>query len=420
MSAQDSGHDDLSPVEPIVQQATRAPVANVDGELVRLRVQLSEQKEDAAAERRRMREDAAAERQRMQDTVDQLQEQMAALARDANIVRNNAEIAARDRSRNRFSTVHTPFAPTRPVPLSTPFVRARATSPSSPLPKELLRTSKMPTFSGIRKKDQISLRDWLFALLTYLEAAGLHPETDVAKCIAAASLSFAPDVARWYRTEYLPSIKPNPVTWDFFVQSITDKYEPVPVGFTARTALKSIRQNGTIQEYNDAFSEVVSMISDMAEADKVDKYIEGLKQGLRLKVAGTLTRTLLESMTVAVQLEAAWANVPRDNRAATPFTRYHNRHVATPASTTRSSEATQSSPSPHLGRMSVADEYDDDDEKKQVPSHSLAAMQPARSFPPKLTDAMRAELQAQNKCFRCRQVGHVARQCKVYIDSKNE
>jgi hypothetical protein len=418
MSAQDSGHVN-PPVEPIVQQVARAPDVDADGELVRLRLQLSEHQDDAAA--------AAEERARLQETVDQLQEQMAELARqnqqsqrDANIVRTNAEMAARDRSRNRFSTVHTPFAPTRSAPLSTPFVRARATSPSSPLPKELLRTSKMPTFSGIRKKDQISLRDWLFALLTYLEAAGLHPETDAAKCIVAASLSFAPDVARWYRTEYLPSIKPNPVTWDFFVQSITDKYEPVPVGFTARTALKSIRQTGTIQEYNDAFSEVVSMISDMAEADKVDKYIEGLKQGLRLKVAGTLTRTLLESMTVAVQLEAAWANVPRDNRAALPFARYHNRHVATPATAARTSDTTQSSPSQHLGRMSVADEYDDDDEKKYAPSHSLAAMQPARSFPPKLTDALRAELQAQNKCFRCRQVGHVARQCKVYIDSKNE
>ncbi len=70
--------------------------------------------------------------------------------------------------------------------------------------------------------------------------------------------------------------------------------------------------------------------------------------------------------------------------------------------------------------MSAADEDDEDDEKKHAPSHSLAAMQPARSFPPKLTDALRAELQAQNKCFRCRQVGHIARQCKVYIDSKNE
>jgi hypothetical protein len=227
-------------------------------------------------------------------------------------------------------------------------------------------------------------------------------------------------VSRWYRTEYLPSIKPDPVTWDFFIQSITDKYEPVPVGFTARTALKSVRQSGTIEEYNAAFSEVVSLIPDMAEADKVDKYIEGLKQGLRLKVAGTLTRTLLESMTVAVQLEAAWANVPRDNRAAPPFVRYHNRHVAAPATPARSSEATQSPPAQHLGRMSVADEDDDDDEKKHAPSHSLAAMQPTRSFPPKLTDAMRAELQAQNKCFRCRQVGHIARQCKVYIDSKNE
>jgi hypothetical protein len=344
---------------------------------------------------------------------------MAAVTRQAQQAQRDANDAARDRARSRFSSIHTPLAPARRAPQSTPIVLARAASPSRSVPSEFFRATKLPTFSAIRKKDQITLYDWQYAFINYCSAVGLNTQTDAETCIAAASLAFAPDVSRWYCTEYVPAIKPIPVTWDFFIQCLTDKFEPVPIGFTARTALKSVKQTGTIDEYNAAFGEIVGLIPDMAEADKVDKYIEGLKQGLRFKVAGTLTRTLLESMTVAVQLEAAWATIPRDHRAPPPFIRHHNRNAA-PTAPIRGNDAMQNPPAPHLGRMSAADEFDDDDEKKYSHSHSLAAMPPTRSFPPKLTDALRAELQAQNRCFRCRQVGHVARQCKVNFDSKNE
>ena len=426
MSAEDSGQYNPPPVEPFVPPAPAlAADDNAERGNVRLRFQLG-QEEDAVT--------ATNERRQHQETVDALQEQMAALTRqnhqlqrEMNLARQNADQAARERTRSRFSSLHTPLASTRPAPQSTPFAAARASSPnrSGSVPNEFFRTSKLPMFSAVRKKDQISLHDWQYAFLNYCDAAGLNTQTEPERCIVAASLSFAPDVSRWYRTEYIPSIKPDPITWDYFMQCITDKYEPVPVGFTARTALKSIRQTGTIEEYNASFSEVVSLIPDMAEADKVDKYIEGLKQGLRLKVAGTLTRTLLESMTVAVQLEAAWATA-RDHRAPSqPFFRTNNRHSATPASVAARYGEASPNPAMQLGRIAAADnygsEYDDDDNKKQlVPVHSLAAMQPSRSFPPKLTDAIRAELQSQNKCFRCRQVGHIARNCKVYVDSKNE
>ena len=421
MSAEDSGHVNPLPVEPIVQPPARARIDDDEREIVRLRFQLGERDDEVVA--------AADERQRLQETIDTLNDRVTALARqnqqsqrDMDIARRDLDQGARERARSRFSTVHTPFAPSRPAPQSTPFGLARAAAPSESVPKEFFRTTKLPTFSAVRKKDQISLHDWQYAFLNYCDATGLDTQTDAERCIVAASLAFAPEVSRWYRTEYIPSVKPSPITWDYFMQCITDKYEPVPVGFTARTALKSVRQHSTIEEYNAAFSEVVSLIPDMAEADKVDKYVAGLKKGLRIKVVGTLAKTLIESMTVAVQLEAAWATIKAEDTPPPlpPFVRrYPNRYVTT-ATPARGSEPAQNPPTPHLGRMSVADEYDDDDEKKHAPSHSLAAMQPTRSFPPKLTDALRAELQAQNKCFRCRQVGHVARQCKVYFDSKNE
>ena len=68
----------------------------------------------------------------------------------------------------------------------------------------------------------------------------------------------------------------------------------------------------------------------------------------------------------------------------------------------------------HLGRMSLHDHKNDDDdgnEEKQMPSHVLAAIQPQRGLLPKLTDAERARLSAIGGCFRCRKPGHMARDC---------
>jgi hypothetical protein len=265
-------------------------------------------------------------------------------------------------------------------------------------------------FSATRKKDQLTFDNWQYAFLNYCDAMELDTKRDAEKCITIAATLFAPEVARWYRTEYVPAIKPSPVTWEFFVQFVMNKYEPVPIGFTARTALKSIRQTGTIEEYNAAFNEVITRIDDMSEADKVDKYIDGLKQALRVKVASTLTQTLVESMTVAVQLEAAWATT-RDRIA--PAGHNRNNRGQPVAAATRNGDAAQG-PAMHLGRMSLHDHKNDDgddDEERSAPSHVLAAIQPQRGPLSKLTDADRARLSAIGGCFKCRKPGHMARDC---------
>lgn len=353
------------------------------------------------------------ERRQFRTELDDLVAQNAVLMRDLQQHRIEAEQAARERRRSRFSALHTPIT-TRAIPQSSPirlnFGAQSADAPTAAIPKAAIRYPPPPLFSAVRKKDQMSFRVWQYAYLNYCDAVGLDTQTNAESCIVVAAALFAPDVAFWYRTEYIPAPKPTPVTWEFFVQCLTDKYEPVPVGFTARTALKSIRQTGTIEEYNAAFNEVITLITDMSEADKVDKYIDGLKQALRVKVASTLTRTLLESMTVAVQLEAAWATT-RERITPAGYNRNNRGQPAVAAA--RNNDATNGPPM-HLGRMSLHDHKNDDDgdhEEKPAPSYMLAAIQPQRGPISKLTDAERARLSAIGGCFRCRKTGHMARDC---------
>ena len=129
MSAEDSGQYNPPPVEPFVPPAPAlAADDNAERGNVRLRFQLG-QEEDAVT--------ATNERRQHQETVDALQEQMAALTRqnhqlqrEMNLARQNADQAARERTRSRFSSLHTPLASTRSAPQSTPFAAARASSPN--------------------------------------------------------------------------------------------------------------------------------------------------------------------------------------------------------------------------------------------------------------------------------------------------
>ena len=308
-----------------------------------------------------------------------------------------------------------PMTPAREAVHPNPNITAPTTTVTA-APKALNIRYNIPPYSAIPKKDRILARQWLFAMWTQFAIHGIKylDDNDAERAIMYTAANFAPDVAEWYHNEYASIPKPSVITYKFFIDCMMAKFEPVPSAFTARTALKSLTQTGSIIEYNAAFGQVITQISDMAEADKVDKYIDGLKPGLRTKVAGTLTETLLATMTIAVQLDAAWAHTREHNR---PQHFYNNRNRQYPPTT-----GSANVPSPmQLGQ--VATSYDDDgqdDEGKSSASSSLAAMQYSRPPLPKLTDALKAELMSAGKCYRCRQKGHIARNCTMFEKSKNE
>jgi hypothetical protein len=168
------------------------------------------------------------ERRQYRIELDDLAAQNAALMRDLQQHRREAEQAARERRRSRFSALHTPIS-TRAIPQSSPirlnFGAQSADALTAAVPKAAIRYPQPPLFSALHKKDQMTFRVWQYAFLNYCDAVGLDTQTNAESCIVVAAALFAPDVAFWYRTEYIPAPKPSPVTWDFFIECLTDTYE---------------------------------------------------------------------------------------------------------------------------------------------------------------------------------------------------
>jgi len=160
----------------------------------------------------------ATEQQRRQHRaeLDVAAAQIAALTHNLQQQRRDADLAARERLRSRFSGLHTPM-PARGIRQSSPtelnFDAQPATVSAASTP-EKIRYKQPPTFSAIRKKDQMTFDNWQYAFLAYCIAMDLDTQTNAAKCIKLAVTLFAPEVARWYFTEYARIIKPSPITWE--------------------------------------------------------------------------------------------------------------------------------------------------------------------------------------------------------------
>jgi len=209
---------------------------------------------------------------------------------------------------------------------------------------------------------------------------------------------------------------PQKPKWSQFLSLLQAEFEPLPPSFTARTELKQLKQTGSLSDYINSFRLLSGRINDMAEADRVDKFIDGLKPAIAQKVSAALPDDLIKATTIAIKLDAAYQQammVPGRQQRVFGRNRPHIQpHVQ---------DSGHRAPM-QLGQLEDTGEPDqhDDDDAKNTSSDSIAAIYPSQSAIPKLTEAVRAELMASGKCFRCRQKGHLARNCTFFDQSKKE
>lgn len=312
-----------------------------------------------------------------------------------------------------------PTAPTSAVPGSNT-TTAGSSSSSSSCPKNV-KYEWPDAFSGIAKQGP-TFRHWGYGMTNIMAVrnVSLSDDVDTSGAIREAATRLTDSALEWYNDSWLPlaatmeqvGVKPK---WSQFMAHLQAVFEPLPPSFIARTELKSLRQTGGLADYIHQFRLLSSRIPDMAEADRVERFIDGLKPALAAKVTIAMCEDLITATAIAVKLEASYqalqANRPHGARQAFAG---RGRQFNLPNAPARPGVAPVAPM--ELGQVATQDDFDGDD----VSTQSLAAIQPhQRSAIPKMTDALKADLAAQGKCYRCRQKGHIARNC-TFFDRKNE
>ena len=78
-----------------------------------------------------------------------------------------------------------------------------------------------------------------------------------------------------------PNRSADGITWQTFYDSLVQAFKPVNSKKIARNKIAGLKQTNSVQKYNDEFRTLCRDIDDMNEAEKLDRYIRGLKPTVR-------------------------------------------------------------------------------------------------------------------------------------------
>jgi hypothetical protein len=191
-----------------------------------------------------------------------------------------------------------------PVPEAVLGAPAASTQAGEPI-RDTIRTSLEP-FSGEVMEDADL---WLFRVQL------LAPASDDAK-ILLAKRHLTGMALRWLRDS--PPLEASWVGWS---AAFLNRFRPINAVELARAELATLRQSGALRDvqlYCEAFSRVLARIPDIAVADQVWRFKEGLSDPLRLHLALHSFATLAEAQCAAVQAAACLRPAAHPVTAARP------------------------------------------------------------------------------------------------------
>jgi hypothetical protein len=226
----------------------------------------------------------------------------------------------------------------------------------TPAKNEGPKPAKPPTFGG---KIGESVDTWIFHLEQYFLLVTLEPE----KRIPFAASYLTDNAATWWRYVFLENERKRATwTWNDFVKNLRIQFRPISAEKTARARLGRLRQATSVSNYANAFRNLMIDIPSMAEEDRLDYFLKGLKADIQERVALQIPKTMNEACDMAQAIDSIRFQIRTQG-----FQRNFN---------------TQPTP------MEI------DAIKKG-----------------KLTDQEREHLKRIGGCFACREVGHLSRNC---------
>ena len=237
-------------------------------------------------------------------------------------------------------------------------------------------TSSFPSFKPIRPdtfrgcQDKTLVEAWLFQLHQYFEICSVSERSQVP---FAASL-LRDNAALWWRCHVEQADNNHEeliTTWKDFKKALIDQFKPVNAVKTARDKLANLKQAKSVQEYVNKFRSLILEIPGITEDEKIDRFIRGLKEKIRMEVELREPTTLNETIRIS-------------DRYDTITFKYHKQQ---PESIRKSQETPV-----YLVPASI-----------ELDNYKFT----------KLTDQERDRLLKTGACFFCRKPGHMAYSCPM-------
>ncbi|CAI5481877.1 unnamed protein product [Closterium sp. Yama58-4] len=171
----------------------------------------------------------------------------------------------------------------------------------------------------------VTVKGWLFGVEVFFTAAGVND--DATRINYAVSLLRGAALEWWRRT--LETGTPTGVThaadgtstvvnqvaepifgvtkirtWKEWGAALRDRFEHVSASEQARMKLRAWSQMGSVQDYTASFMGFADQIDDMSEAERLDKYVSGLKYEIQFEVRRSRPTSFLEAVRVAESTDA--------------------------------------------------------------------------------------------------------------------
>ncbi len=305
---------------------------------------------------------------------------------------------------------------------------------------KMLKPVKPPTYHGDRRTNA---EIWLLELENYFAITGV---TDGTQRVAFAVSQFRDAAVIWWK-----HLKQQPDTdtelvndWDKFKRQLLRNYAPVEAAETARTALHRLKQTHTVAAYCDVFLRYMNNVEDMAVADQLFLFKQGLQNHISKEVSLQHPKNLHEAMSFAQRAEIESRSYRTDPRRANfrPSHRHNYNRFSSGSGHGNAGNApmelgninfgTNGSAAAH-GYNNYAGYYDNNgyndygnEDNNQPPEHMVNAIGSNPSYnsgmnryPPRnnnfrvpgLTREQIETYKRTNACFKCGQTGHYKSSC---------
>jgi len=294
-----------------------------------------------------------------------------------------------------------------------------SSAPHAAQPASHIKAMAPSSFSG---GVGVNPEQWLREMERYLRVTG----ADAAMWVPLASTYLKGGASVWFNTLDHATQEGD---WASFREAFHARFSPLDAARVARAALRKLRQRRNVAEYSTAFLKQIELIPDMSIADQLEYYINGLHARLADAVDRQHPKTLQEAMNQAQREELRQATRQTQGSTGARSSYYYPRPAYSTSSYPDGDSMNLSVLEQEIDSLYALDQapVSDEEHLHALPMHrsggpsmfrhgsssSRQVSAPSSSWRgvPGLTRDEFDRLSRENRCFNCKQPGHLARNC---------